>query len=93
MLEIFLLMGAAFIQNISFTMVSRARNRDSKVYHSICSVFSNGLWFLTMGIIIRSQVDGIDLTLALPYVFGTVCGSVVGADISIGIEKRFGFST
>lgn len=45
MLTILLL---AFIQNVSFSMVSRSRNRDNMTYHATCSVFSNGIWFLTM---------------------------------------------
>ena len=93
LLTMFALLCAAFIQNISFTMVSRARNRDNAWYHAICSVFSNGLWFLTIGIIIRSQMEGFDFTIAVPYIIGTVSGSLVGAKISIFIEKSFGMKT
>lgn len=87
------LMLLAFVQNISFTMVSRARNRNSKVYHMIASVFSNGLWFCTIGIIIQSQLEEMNLLMAIPYIAGTVAGSLVGADLSIWIEKRFNLST
>ncbi len=47
----------AFIQNVSFTMVSRARNRDNMYYHAICSVFSNGTWLATMGVLVVQLID------------------------------------
>jgi len=33
------------VQNAAFTMVSRARNSGSLVYHGTAAVFSNGVWF------------------------------------------------
>ena len=83
-LIIFLL---AIAQNISFSMVSRSRNRDNMAYHVFCSLFSNTLWFLTMRELVLS-----DMVLeAIPfYVLGTVIGSVFGAKISMRIEKWLG---
>lgn len=78
------LMFLAFAQNVSFTMVSRARNRDNMAYHAICSVFSNGLWFLTMGLLVKNDVT---LALIVPYIVGTVGGSLFGAKVSMQIEK------
>jgi len=77
----------AFVQNVSFSMVSRSRNRDNMTYHAICSVFSNGIWFLTM-----HQLVAADLTywLIAPYIIGTVCGSIFGANLSMRIEKLIG---
>ena len=71
-------------------MASRSKNRDNKFYHASCSVFSNGIWFLT----IRELVAA-DLTLYLffPYVIGTVLGSLLGAEASIKIEKVLGAKT
>jgi len=77
----------AFIQNVSFTMVSRSRNRSNMTYHAICSVFSNGIWFLTMRELV---VADLSLWLLLPYVVGTVCGSLFGAKVSMRIEKLIG---
>ena len=87
MASIFLILFLAFIQNISFTMVSRSRNRDNMTYHAICSVFSNGLWFATMHLLVAA-----DLTwwLAFPYIAGTVCGSLLGAKVSMYIEQKIG---
>lgn len=80
----------AFIQNVSFTMVSRSRNRDNMTYHAICSVFSNGIWFLTM-----HQLVAADLSywLIAPYIVGTVAGSLSGAKVSMRIEKIIGAKT
>ena len=80
----------AFIQNISFTMVSRSRNRDHMMYHATCSVFSNGIWFLTMRELVVAELT---LWLIVPYVIGTVAGSLLGAKISIHIEKLIGART
>ena len=74
----------AYAQNISFSMVSRARNRDNHYYHAICSVFSNGIWFLTMHQLV---VADLSYWLLAPYVFGTVAGSITGAEVSMKIEK------
>lgn len=37
-------------QNASFTLVSRARNSKSLVYHSLASICSNGVYILTLGV-------------------------------------------
>ena len=77
----------AFIQNVSFTLVSRARNRDNTMYHMLCSIFSNGVWFLTIGILVKSDMD---FTLFIPYLIGTVTGSLFGAKVAMFIEKKIG---
>ena len=87
---VLLVIVVAFCQNISFTMVSRARNRDKKWYHAICAVGSNGIWFATMHYLVVSDFN---FWLAMPYIFGTVSGSLVGADISMKIEKAIGAKT
>lgn len=74
----------AYIQNISFSIVSRARNRDNMYYHAIASVFSNGIWFLTMRELVISDLTPV---LLLPYIIGTVAGSLTGAKVSMKIEK------
>ena len=59
-------------------------------YHAICSVFSNGLWFLTMQQLV---VADLSFWLFIPYVCGTVCGSITGATVSMRIEKLIGATT
>lgn len=39
-------------QNASFTMVSRARNSGSYLYHASAAVLSNGVWFTSMFIVV-----------------------------------------
>jgi hypothetical protein len=82
-----IILGLAFVQNISFSMVSRSRNRDNMLYHAICSVMSNGLWFATVGVLVRSDWT---FWLAIPYIIGTVTGSIYGMKISMKIEKLIG---
>lgn len=75
----------AFIQNVSFSMVSRSRNRDNMTYHIIAAVFSNTLWLLTIRELVIADLD---LILAIPYTTGTVLGSVFGVKISMWIERK-----
>ena len=79
----------AFIQNISFSIVSRSRNRDNKKYHIIAALFSNSIWFLTFRELILGDMNYI---LFIPYVIGTVIGSTFGMTISMRIEKFLGAS-
>ena len=87
LLKIFCL---AFIQNVSFSIVSRSRNRNNKAYHIIASVFSNSIWFLTFRELILGDMNYI---LFIPYVVGTVFGSTSGMTISMKIEKYLNASS
>ena len=77
----------AFIQNISFTLVSRSRNRDNKNFHIVASLFSNAIWFLTFKELITEDMDWY---LLFPYIVGTVTGSVYGMKVSMKIEQWLG---
>lgn len=77
----------AFVQSISFSLVSRSRNRDNALYHIVASVLSNAVWFLTFRQLVVSEMD---LSLFVPYTFGTVSGSLLGVKISMFIEKILG---
>jgi hypothetical protein len=73
MIEIFKMLGITILQNASFTLVSRARNSNSLVYHTIASVLSNGIWLL----VIRNVVTNFNnLTLMITYLIGSVIGSI-----------------
>jgi len=78
----------AFCQNVSFSIVSRSRNRDNIPYHLIAAIFSNGVWFATMKFLIVTQQ--MTWMLMVPYTIGTVSGSVTGQAISMKIEKLIG---
>lgn len=80
----------AFIQAVSFTMVSRSRNRDNMRYHVLCSIFSNTIWFLTFRELVLADMTW---TLFIPYVIGTVTGSISGSKISMYIEQLIGAKT
>lgn len=73
MLEILQMFGLVVLQNASFTLVSRARNSNSLVYHTIASVLSNGIWLL----VIRQVVLNFDrIDLMVTYLVGSVVGSI-----------------
>lgn len=74
----------AYIQSISFSIVSRSRNRNNLTYHLIAAIFSNTIWFLTFRELVVSNMNWI---LFIPYVLGTVVGSLSGVKISMFIEK------
>ena len=84
---ILLLIVLAYIQNISFSIVSRARNRDNQAYHMIAAVFSNLIWFATFRILVIADMNWV---LFIPYGIGTVAGSLTGAKLSMWIEKKIG---
>ena len=85
-----IIFSLSFVQNISFSIVSRARNRSNQTYHAIASVFSNGLWFLTMHHLVAADLTYL---LAIPYIAGTVLGSLFGSSISMRVEKAIGAVT
>jgi hypothetical protein len=61
------------LQNASFTLVSRARNSSSLLYHTVASILSNGIWLL----VIRHVVTNFDnWILMVTYVIGAVIGSI-----------------
>ena len=84
------LMAIAYGQNISFSLVSRARNRNHMGYHAAASVLSNGVWFATFHYLIVNEMSWI---LFIPYCIGTVAGSLTGAKMSMRIEKWLGAET
>ncbi len=77
----------AFFQNVAFSLTSRSRNRDSWRYHAVAAVGSNGVWFLTFRELVRSEMS---FELIVPYVAGTVTGSLFGVRVAMAIEKAIG---
>ena len=77
----------AFIQNISFSIVSRSRNRNNMRFHLIAAFFSNSIWFLTFRHLVKADMS---LYLFPWYCVGTMVGSVFGVRISMMIEKALG---
>lgn len=77
----------AYIQNVSFSVVSRSRNRNNLRYHLVAATFSNTIWFLTFRELILADMNWM---LFVPYVLGTVAGSLSGVKLSMIIEKWLG---
>lgn len=77
-------------QQVSFSLVSRSRQRNNMTYHIIASIFSNGVWFLTFR---QLQVEWWTAELFVPYALGGTVGSVMGVGISMIIEKWLGASS
>ena len=87
MLHMLYIMVLAYCQNISFSIVSRARNRDSFKYHMIAATLSNTIWFLTFRELVLADMSWL---FFVPYTFGTVAGSLTGAKLSMFIERKLG---
>ena len=77
----------AFIQNVSFSIVSRSRNRDNWTYHMIAASASNLIWFLTFRYLVMADMD---YALLPGYLIGTVGGSLFGVKVAMAIEKWLG---
>jgi hypothetical protein len=86
-MTILVLLIAAFFQNVAFTLVSRARNRNVWQFHAIASTMSNGVWFATFHILI---VNGMSWRLFIPYSVATTLGSLTGAAVAARIERWLG---
>lgn len=80
----------AYVQNISFSIVSRARNRDNQTYHALAAVASNLIWFATFRLLVTADMSWV---LLAPYIVGTVAGSLTGSKVSMWIEKKIGAKT
>lgn len=87
LIECLVILGLASVQNISFSIVSRSRNRDNLKYHIIAATFSNTIWFLTFRQLVLAKMN---LILFVPYCLGTVIGSVFGVKVSMFIERVLG---
>jgi hypothetical protein len=77
----------AYVQNVSFSVVSRSRNRNNMKYHLIAAFFSNSIWFLTFRQLVKADMT---LTLFLPYCAGTMLGSLSGVWVSMRVERLLG---
>lgn len=83
----FWIAALAFVQNVAFTLTSRSRNRDNMAYHLVTAVFSNGIFFLTFRELVLSDMSWM---LFVPYIVGTVSGSLFGVKVAFSIERLIG---
>lgn len=84
MTEVLYILALAYAQNVSFSIVSRARNRSSWRYHLFAAVGSNTIWFLTFRQLVLAKMS---FLLFVPYTVGTVAGSLSGAWLSMKVER------
>lgn len=87
MIEILKMLLIVILQNASFTLVSRARQSDSILFHGIAATLSNGIWL----IVIRKVVTNFDKPeMMITYIIGSVIGSIGMHYVSMKhIEKLF----
>jgi len=87
LLQVLIMFGITILQNASFTLVSRARNSSSIVFHTVAAVLSNGIWLLVIRQVVNNFNEPI---LMVTYVVGAVTGSVLMHFISMKyFEKWF----
>ena len=77
-----ILAGAAFVQNMAFTAVSRSRNSADVAYHRRCSWASNAVWFIIQvglfGVLFQALTSGSlekIVAVGIVYVLATTEGS------------------
>lgn len=87
--------GLLLIQNASFTMVSRARNSASVVYHAIAAVFSNGVYFCVLYFSVNKIADAqkshsalLFAATAAFYTLFTVIGGVSAHSLLMRFVER-----
>lgn len=75
------------LQNASFTLVSRARNSNSILFHGLASVLSNGIWFIVVNKVVT---DTNMLTTGIVYTISAVTGAILMHYVSMKwLEKWF----
>lgn len=82
-----IMFALAAVQSVSFSLVSRSRNRNNTIYHAIASIFSNGIWYFVFRHIVRGDMQ---TAYAPAFVFGSAFGSLLGVGASMKIEKALG---
>ena len=81
------MLGLTILQNASFTLVSRARNSNSILFHTFAAICSNGIWL----IVIKNVVTNFGkIELMIAYLVGSVLGSIGMHYFSMHfLEKKF----
>jgi uncharacterized membrane protein YfcA len=84
--EILIMFLLTMLQNASFTLVSRARNSNSLLFHTISSVISNGIWLLVIQQVVTNFKN---LPILITYLVGSVIGSVLMHYFSMKYIEKF----
>lgn len=88
MIEIALLMGVAFVQNMMFTWVSRSRNSGNPGYHRKAAYCSNSIWFFTNVLIWRQVWDSIQSGQWWHLIIAGIAYTVATAEGSVFMMRR-----
>jgi hypothetical protein len=81
------LLAVSAWQAVSFTMVSRARQRNNAQYLAWTSVFSNGVWYVCLHYLAQGAITA---EKAAPYIVGNAAGSLVGQTLAMKAEQATG---
>jgi uncharacterized membrane protein YfcA len=84
--EILIMFALTMLQNASFTLVSRARNSNSLLFHTISSLISNGVWLLVIQQVVTNFKN---LPILITYLVGSVTGSVLMHYFSMKYIEKF----
>ena len=82
MLTVFLI---SCLQGISFSLISRSRNRNNITYQVLASLIGNFLWYMTMRYLVLSEMS---FEVGVPFVLGTTLGGLIGVKCSMLIENK-----
>lgn len=77
--------GLLFLQNFSYTIVSRAGNRNNHLFLLGTSIFNGMVQFFIYQKLVAYKMDW---PMFVPYLSGSVSGSIAGAAVSVPIEKK-----
>jgi len=83
-IEALAVFGLSAVQSVTFCMSSRARNRGHRGYAAWSTAFAAAAWFVAFRQISLAEFD---MALVLPYVVGAVFGNLIGAEVSMRIER------
>ena len=87
MKDILFILLLTILQNASFTLVSRARNGDSLIFHALAAIVSNTIWLLVISKVVHSFDRPI---LMVTYIIGSTVGSLIMHYLSMKyFEKWF----
>lgn len=78
-----------FLQNVSFTFVSRGRNSGSLIYHLVAAAFSNGFYalvlFLSIDVLTAASTDPAGFVSV--YAAACLSGSVAAHWLALRLER------
>jgi len=79
-----------FVQNVSFTIVSRARNSASLSYHVIAAFFSNGIYAVMLFWSVDLISKGAGVGFIVVYALSCMSGSVFAHWLALRTERGAG---